>query len=54
MRLEKNLPGGMRPHTGQMKTVTALEVARNCGFFKSAIAVRAQDDGDEHGYPTTD
>jgi hypothetical protein len=49
MKSEKNLPGGMRPHTGQMKIVTALEVARLCGFFKFAFAVPRNGDGDKHG-----
>ena len=46
MQLKKNLPGRVAPRTGQMKKVTALKVARKRGFFKSAIAVHKQDDGD--------
>ena len=35
MQLEKNLPGRVASRTGQINELTALKVARSCGFFKS-------------------
>lgn len=49
MQLEKNLPGRVAPRAGQINELTALRLARSCGFFKSAFAVPRNGDGDKHG-----
>ena len=43
---EKKMPGGLRPHTGQMQIEMAVFVQRVAVFFKTELAIFTGDGDD--------